>query len=145
MKLNDLRKKNEPHWARDTSRKVYVVYDKDGNVVSEHPYEQEWNANPAYRAAVDAVGQLKTDEYNKQKHYNDFERPLNEFEKEYMELDRKVRNYLKQLKSPEVDEKTKDVYGNQVDKWLNRLEQLVRPPSVVRQSVIHKTHKALKA
>ena len=134
----------EPYWEWDRPNKQYVVYDTNGEVSSVHPYEFEYAVSKAYYAAIHAVDKLKAEEQNRYTQFQQHERPLTKYEQEYIELDRKIKKYLRLIKDPNIDEKTKAIYNEQLEKWGTRWDTLAHA-GVIRQSIITGEHEATRS
>ena len=141
-------KGKKPHWEWDEENKRYLVYDSSGNVSSEHRYEFYYAASKAYYAAIAAVNKLKAEEHDKEHakymHFQQHVRPLTQYELEFIELDRKIRKYLRLIKDPNIDDETKAIYNEELEKLSPRWNKLADSKGVIRQSIISGEHEATR-
>lgn len=133
---------SKPRYEIDLPNKVYIVYDQNGNEYSRHKFEHVWNSSPTRDAAEKDVLKLINIQKAEDNRLYD-ERPLTKFEQEYVQTKAKWQKYFDILypkdKSPSgLDSETQEIYMQQMDIWMNRLQQL---NSLVRNSVILGTYK----
>lgn len=134
-------KPGEPYWELDSVNKVYTVHQQDGTEVSRYPYEHVWDSSPAMRKAKEDYKKVYSEYYAKKKDAATATaeaKPLSSIEKEYIDLSRKIRQYMNTYSM--VDDETKAVYDDQMKKWSARLDQL-SDPRIIRNSVIMGTYK----
>lgn len=136
-----LNESQEPRWERDTERKVYIVYDKDGNAVKEFPYEQVWNSSGAYNAATDLVQDLKVYERQKQKDHHEYVNPLSDIEQQWVQGRAKMDSIHRELKNmPEGSPEYQLLH----DDYMKTVTFLQSIKNFVRSSVVMGTHKDLQ-
>jgi hypothetical protein len=149
MKLTEITKVGRlarPESKLDIDNKVYIVYDENGNEFSRHPFKEVWNSSPARDAAQKDVNKLRADHGNRRAEQSakDAEaRPLSAAEQDYIETLAKWQRYYNTVfpkdKSKEfLDSETKQVYIDQMDAWMHKLERM---GEVVRKSIINGTYK----
>jgi len=139
---------NWPESKLDIDNKVYIVYDETGKEISRHAFQHVWDSSPAKRAAEAEVRELriKLGAARREKDKQAAEaKPLSDLEKEYIEINRKWQRYFDAMYSKDtskrvngLDDESVQVYNDQMDKWMKRMEQLGRS---VRKSVINGTYK----
>jgi hypothetical protein len=146
MRLNEIESK--PESKLDIDNKVYIVYDENGQEYSRHPFKEVWDSSPARNAATNDVrnliSKLRIARDNQSK--KDIEaKPLSKLEQEYIVIHSKWQKYFDAMFSkdpskrlPDLDDETKQVYTDQMDKWMARLDQIGQ---VVRKSIINGTYK----
>lgn len=49
---------------------------------------------------------------------------MDSYRKEFAELDRKVRRYMRLIKQGILDEETTQIYYQQIDKWHDRMRRI---------------------
>jgi hypothetical protein len=136
----------QPEVKLDIDNNVYIVYDETGKEFSRHTFQHVWDSSPAKRAAESDVRDLKIKlrSARAEQSVKAIEaKPLTKFEEEYLEIQAKWQRYYNILfprdkSSSSLDDETKQIYTDQMDKWMSRLEQLNQ---VVRKSVIDRTYK----
>ena len=146
MRINEV--ESQPYSKLDLPNKVYIVYDENGNEVNRHPFKEVWDSSPARNAAQKDVNDMKI-ALRKSKAEGDARnaeaKPLSKFEQEYMDIHSKWQRYYDAMfsKDPnrrltDIDNETKQIYTDQMDKWMKRMEQLAQ---VVRKSIMNGTYK----
>lgn len=149
MKLTEIAKTGaapRPESKLDIDNKVYIVYDENGREFSRHAFKDVWNSSPARDAAQKDVNELRVShsKRNKEQVARDAEaKPLSASEKDYMDTLAKWQRYYNVVfpkdKSKEfLDDETKQVYIEQMDAWMRKLERL---GEVVRKSIIAGTYR----
>lgn len=151
MKLVEIIKRNtklaRPESKLDIDNKVYIVYDETGKEFSRHQFKDVWNSSPARDAAQKDVNELRVGYRVQQKAQADKDaesKPLSDLEKDYIETQAKWQKYYnivfpKDKADDFLDDETKQIYIEQMDKWMKKLERLGQ---VVRKSVILGTYKS---
>ena len=146
--LENISRPGEPTSKLDIDNKVYIVYDENGKEFSRHTFQHVWDSSSARNAAEKDARDLKIklrvskEEQSKK----DIEsKPLSGLEQEYINTHAKWQKYFDTMYSkdpnkrlPNLDDETKQLYTDQMDKWMKRLEQLGQ---VVRKSIINGTYK----
>ena len=146
MEITKIGRPARPESKLDIDNKVYIVYDETGNEFSRHPFKDVWNSSPARDAAQSDVNVLRANhsKRNAEKAAMDAEaKPLSAVEKDYLETLTKWQRYYNFVfpkdKSDDIlDDETKQVYVDQMDIWMKKLERL---GVAVRNSVIAGTYK----
>lgn len=137
----------DPYSKLDIDNKVYIVYDGQHNEISRYVFKHVWDSSPARDAAQKEVSNLivqlrksQSEDLAKKKEAI----PLSDNEKLYLDLHSKFKKYFALLypldKSPSIlDDEAKEVYGDQLDKWSERLDKLSNS-GIIRKSVIMGTY-----
>jgi len=146
MRLDEI--ESQPRSELDADAKTYIVYDENGKEFSRHPFQHVWDSSPAMRAAKADVLKLRTELYKVRSAKGKEEaeaKPLSRIEQEYVDILGKWQRYYDTMFSKDpnkrlqnIDDETKKVYIDQMDKWMKRLEQL---NGSVRKSVQMGTRK----
>lgn len=146
MRINEI--ESWPEVKLGIDNKVYIVYDENSKEISRHAFQHVWDSSPAKHAAEAEVRELRiklrTDRDARSKQAAEA-KPLSDLEKEYIEIQCKWQRYFDAMYSRDpnkklsnLDDETRQVYTDQIDKWGKRMDQLAR---VVRKSVIAGTYK----
>ena len=144
----NIRRPGQPYWELSIDDKTYIVFDQDGKEVGRHTFQHVWDSSPARNAAQKDVNDMKV-ALSKAKSIDDARRaeakPLSNLEQEYITIQRKWQKYYDAMfakdlskRLPNIDDETKQVYSDQMVKWMTRMEQL---GPIVRRSVIDGTYK----
>jgi len=148
MKLYEIA--SQPVSKLDIDNKVYIVYDENGKEYSKYPFQHVWDSSPARDAAQKDVVKLKNTLYKERQEKmlaTAEAKPLSNLEKEYIDLDNKVKKYFlilypKDKSKSILDDETKELYVASIDKWQDRLQKIA-DAGVIRQSVLMGTYKSL--
>jgi hypothetical protein len=114
------------------------AHDDEGNLISSHPFKDKWNNGPENRAAKDSYAKYKSDKANKEREARQVElenKPLNDFEKEYVTRIQKEKDLYKAASNAH-DNGDMEAFNNhqsEFEKNHNRMKQL---HNLCRKSVI---------